>query len=142
MNPEMKPVPIVLTQRGLDVVISPFAGHHWNCSSRKLVKGLQTGQYVSDERSPLGINEEGKYSIVSRYYKMKQTNTLSSPAYLGSGNRHPHVTSSTETLECGVRLCAIDMKCWVTEFAAKWRRGRMRTDAPSLLQQQQELRHS
>ena len=43
---------------------------------KKLVKGLQTGQYVSDERSPLGINEEGKYSIVSRYQNEANKHTL------------------------------------------------------------------
>lgn len=84
---------------------------------KKLVKGLQTGQYVSDERSPLGINEEGKYSVVSRYQNEANKHTLIT-GNSGSGKTVTLMSLIHRDIECGVPVCAIDMK-GSPEFAAK-----------------------
>ncbi len=132
-------VPIVPNLKG-DWIPFHLAGHHWNCSSRKSLSWIcKQVATMSPMNALLGINEEGKYSIVSRYQNEVNKHTLIT-GNSGSENRHP-MSLIHRDIECGVLICAIDMK-GSPEFAAKWRRGYMRTDAPSPFQQQQELRHS
>ncbi len=43
---------------------------------KRLIKALKQGDFVDSEKSPLGLNEEGRYAVVSRYLSEANKHTL------------------------------------------------------------------